>query len=69
LKSQQRRVAGLIVVQAPLGFITLRSGSQVVAWVPFLVAMGIFGMALSGTFMAMRVERMGASPAPQMRSG
>jgi len=61
--------AGLIVVQALLGFITLGSGSQVVAWFHFLVAMGIFGMALSGTFMAMRVERTGASPSPQMSSG
>ncbi len=46
----------LIVVQILLGFYTLASGSQVVAWVHFLVAMGIYGMSIAGTFMSMRMD-------------
>src|SRR5437879_12632011 len=43
----------LIVVQIILGFTTLSTGNQVIAWVHLLVAMGIYGMAIAGTFMSM----------------
>ena|SRR2546428_11337735 len=46
----------LIVVQIILGFTTLSTGNQVIAWVHLLVAMGIYGMAIAGTFMSMRLN-------------
>ena len=46
----------LIVVQIILGFTTLSTGNQVIAWVHLLVAMGIYGMAIAGTFMSMRLD-------------
>ncbi len=48
----------LILIQIALGFVTLNSGSQVLAWVHFAVAMGIYGMAIAGTFMALRWDHM-----------
>jgi heme A synthase len=46
----------LIVVQIILGFTTLSTGNQIVAWVHLLVAMGIYGMVIAGTFMSMRLD-------------
>jgi heme A synthase len=46
----------LIVVQIILGFTTLSTGNQVVAWVHLLVAMGIYGMVIAGTFMSMSLD-------------
>src|SRR5690348_3462468 len=46
----------LIAVQIVLGFTTLSTGNQVVAWVHLLVAMGIYGMVIAGTFMSMRLD-------------
>jgi heme A synthase len=46
----------LIVVQIILGFTTLSTGNQVVAWVHLLVAMGIYGMVIAGTFISMRLD-------------
>ena len=46
----------LIVVQIILGFTTLSTGNQVIAWIHLLVAMGIYGMAIAGTFMSMRLD-------------
>jgi heme A synthase len=46
----------LIVVQIILGFTTLSTGNQVVAWVHLLVAIGIYGMVIAGTFMSMRLD-------------
>ncbi len=46
----------LIVVQIILGFTTLSTGNPVIAWVHLLVAMGIYGMAIAGTFMSMRLD-------------
>ena len=48
----------LIVVQIILGFVTLRSGDAIVAWVHLVIAMAIYGMAVAGTFMAMRWNYM-----------
>ncbi len=42
----------LIVIQMILGFVTLASGSSVVAWVHFGVAMGIYAMSVAGSVMA-----------------
>ncbi len=44
-----------IVVQIILGFLTLNTGNLAVAWVHLLVAVGIYGMVVSGTFMSMRL--------------
>ena len=58
-----------VVVQAILGFASLGtqtsngSLSTALAFVHFLNALGIFGMALSATFMAMRFEGMAAHAA------
>ena len=48
----------LVVIQGILGFITLGSGSQVVAWVHLVTALGIYGMAVAGAFMATMGDRM-----------
>lgn len=48
----------LILVQIALGFVTLNSGSQALAWVHFTVATGIYGMAIAGTFMAFRWDQI-----------
>ena len=45
-----------IVVQIILGFLTLNTGNLAVAWVHLLVAVGIYGMVVSGTFMSMRLN-------------
>jgi heme A synthase len=45
-----------IVVQIILGFATLNTGNQVIAWVHLLVAVGIYGMVVAGTFMSMRLN-------------
>ncbi|HUI85677.1 MAG TPA: hypothetical protein VLY21_00785 [Nitrososphaerales archaeon] len=52
-----------VFVQAILGFATLGTSSNAslsnaLAYVHFLNALAIFGMALSGTFMSMRAEGM-----------
>ena len=46
----------LIIVQIILGFTTLSTGNLVIAWVHLLVAMGIYGMVIAGTFMSMRLD-------------
>jgi len=45
-----------IVVQIILGFLTLNTGNLAIAWVHLLVAVGIYGMVVSGTFMSMRLN-------------
>ncbi|MDG6906433.1 MAG: hypothetical protein JRN20_11675 [Nitrososphaerota archaeon] len=47
----------LIVFQVILGFDTLRTNSQIVACVHFLNAMLIYGAAVSGTFITIRLDR------------
>ena len=42
----------LIVVQIILGFETLDSGSQVLAWIHFAVALGIYGMSAAASVMS-----------------
>jgi heme A synthase len=48
----------LILLQIALGFVTLNSGNQALARVHFTVAMGIYGMAVAGTFMALRWDQI-----------
>jgi heme A synthase len=52
----------LIVVQIVLGSTTLSTGNQVVAWVHLLVAVGIYGMVIAGTFMSMRLDYRSRDP-------
>ncbi len=49
-------VVALMVVQVLLGFSTLDSGDQSVAWVHLVVAMAIYGRAVAGTFMAVDID-------------
>jgi hypothetical protein len=44
----------LILVQAVLGFDTLDTGNQIVAWLHFVTALAIYGLVVAGTFMANR---------------
>lgn len=44
----------LILLQIILGFATLNSGSQAIAFLHFANALAIFGAMISGTFIAMR---------------
>ena len=46
----------LVVAQIILGFTTLSTGNQVIAWVHLPVAMGIYGMTIAGTFMSMKLD-------------
>ncbi len=55
----------LIILQAILGFDTLDTGSQMVAWAHFIVAMVIYGTAVSGTFAAFGASRIRARPLAQ----
>ncbi|HKW04330.1 MAG TPA: hypothetical protein VJN71_03425 [Nitrososphaerales archaeon] len=51
-------LVALIVIQIILGLETLRTGSSALAWFHFLVALGIYGMAIAGTFMASQSNRI-----------
>ncbi len=59
-------VVALMVVQVILGFSTLDSGDQSVAWVHLVVAMAIYGMSVAGTFMAVGIDELAQAvqPAP-----
>lgn len=48
----------LLLLQIILGFATLGSGSTVLAWLHFVNSLAIYGIAVSGAFMAMRWDRM-----------
>jgi heme A synthase len=58
----------LIVLQIILGFTTLSTGNQVIAWVHLLVAMTIYGMAIAGTFMSMRLDYRSREQSPSSAS-
>ncbi len=53
-----------ITAQIVLGFYTEATDNQVVAWVHLLVAMGIYGMVIAGTFMSMRLPVPGGEHSP-----
>lgn len=59
-------LVALILVQIVLGFATLSTGSDLLAWVHLLVAFGIYGMTIAGTFMAVRWNQT-ASDLPKER--
>ena len=65
LRGLSAGLVALIIIQIILGFATLSSKSEVLAWVHFLVAMGIYGMAIAGTFMSTAMTRMERFPAEQ----
>ncbi len=48
----------LLMVQIILGFVAMRGGSDIIAWVHLVVAMAIYGMAVSGTLMATRWDQV-----------
>lgn len=52
LKNMSIAMVGLILVQVALGFATLESGNQILAWLHLLVALAIYGMIVSETFIA-----------------
>jgi hypothetical protein len=54
----------LIIVQIILGFVALDTGSSVIAWIHFVVALGIYGMAVAGIFLAVQWNRMSGNPMP-----
>lgn len=45
-----------VIVQIILGFTTLSTGNQEIAWIHLLVAMGIYGMVVAGTIMSTRLN-------------
>ena len=47
----------LIIVQIMLGFDPLDTGNQVIAWIHFVNAMAIYGVAISGTFVALKLDQ------------
>ena len=47
----------LIILQIALGFDTVRTGSQIVAWVHFANAIAIYGVAMSGSFLSSRITQ------------
>jgi heme A synthase len=55
-------MVGLIVVQIILGFAALDTGSSVIAWIHFVVALGIYGMAVSGVFLAVQWNQLSGMP-------
>lgn len=57
LKRMSVAMLGLILVQIAIGFATLETGNQILAWVHLLVALGIYGMVVSETFIATIIGR------------
>jgi hypothetical protein len=57
-------MVALIVVQIILGFATLDTGNAVLAWIHLVVALGIYGMAVAGIFLAVQWNRMSPMPMP-----
>ena len=51
-------MVALIVVQIILGLETLQTGSSILAWIHFVVAMGIYAMSVTGSVMAFMWENM-----------
>jgi len=55
----------LVIVQIILGFETLATDSQFVAWLHFVTALAIFGVTISGTFMALKWNHMAGARSGQ----
>lgn len=58
LKMMSIGLVALIVVQIILGFETLDTGSQILAWIHFTVALAIYGMSAAGSVMSSFLGRM-----------
>ncbi len=58
LQMMSTGLVALIVVQIILGFETLESGSPVLAWIHFVVALGIYGMSAAGSVMSSFLGRV-----------
>jgi heme A synthase len=65
MKAVSVAMVALILIQIILGFVALGSGSSVIGWLHFANAMAIYGAAISGTFTAMRWNRMAAATATE----
>ena len=50
-------LVALILLQIILGFATLSGGNQAIAWIHFVNAMAIYGLAVSGTIIALRWDQ------------
>lgn len=57
LRNMSIAMVGLILAQIILGFATLESNNQILAWLHLLLALGIYGMIVSETFIATIVGR------------
>ena len=57
LKAMSIVMVLLLIVQILLGFDILRTSDQLIAWVHFVTALLIYGLAVSGTFMAVQLNR------------
>jgi heme A synthase len=57
----------LVFAQGILGFITLGTGSEVLAWIHFTNALVIYGIAVSAAFMSMRWDGMAKNAAATSR--
>jgi hypothetical protein len=62
-------LVALIVVQLILGFVTLKNGSAVIAWIHFVTALGIYGMSVASNFFAMQWNRINGPPMIQQEKG
>ena len=64
LKTTSIAMVVLLLVQILLGFDALSTNSSSIAWVHFVNALLIYGLAVSGSFMAIQWSR---TPQPQMK--
>ena len=69
MPSKPKRLLGLtvgigvdILIQGLLGFAAQNTGNNAISWVHFLNSLAIYGMTLTGTFMAMAASRMAQAP-------
>jgi heme A synthase len=61
-------MVGLVLLQGILGFVTLGNGSQVIAWVHFVIAMAIYGASVRGVTLMRGWDNL-ANPAPVSNRG
>jgi len=58
VKAMSTALVVLILIQIVLGFVTLGGGNSIVAWLHFVNALAVYGIAVSGAFMAMRWDQI-----------
>jgi len=69
MKAVTSVIVVLMLLQVILGESTLNSGDHVVAFLHFVNALAIFGATVSGSFLAMRWERIMQAAASEQRPG